>query len=148
MHQHFRSQTFLDIHTAKKQYRKFETNIPRKGIARLQSQFTFMFLWAIYILYSSDQSAYSAAGKYVSQAWEFRERSQIHECGNWDRGRAISFRGIHKFKFLQCSVQEDVALSPSHIIIRRRNILEETQSFSLSYNWLYPPPPSPPNQLA
>ncbi len=23
-------------------------------------------------------------------------RSQIHECGNWERGRAVSFLGIHK----------------------------------------------------
>ncbi len=34
----------LGIYIAKNQYRKFETNIPRKGIAPLQSQF-----WAIYI---------------------------------------------------------------------------------------------------
>jgi hypothetical protein len=33
------------------QYRKFEINIPRKGIARPQSQIsTFMCLWAIYLL--------------------------------------------------------------------------------------------------
>jgi hypothetical protein len=32
--------------TAKKQYRKFETNIPRKGIAQIS---TFMCLWAICI---------------------------------------------------------------------------------------------------
>ncbi len=38
-------------YTAKTQYRKFETNIPRKGTARPQSHPipTFMILWAIYI---------------------------------------------------------------------------------------------------
>jgi hypothetical protein len=29
-------------------------------------------------------------------------RSQTHECGNWDWGRAVLFLGIHKSKFL-CS---------------------------------------------
>ncbi len=44
--------------TAKTQYRKFETNIPRKGTARLQSQFLhscfcersiYLFPWSVYI---------------------------------------------------------------------------------------------------
>ncbi len=30
-------------------------------------------------------------------------RSQTHECGKWDRGRAISRKGIHKWDF-RCSV--------------------------------------------
>jgi hypothetical protein len=33
---------------------------------------------------------------------EYIDRSQTHECGNWDWGRAVSFLGIHKVKFLQC----------------------------------------------
>jgi hypothetical protein len=37
----------------------------------------------IYI-YSQDQSAYSAAGKYVDRFLEYINRSQAHECGNWD----------------------------------------------------------------
>ncbi len=36
-----------------------------------------------------DRSAYSAAGKCVDQSWEYINRSQTHECGNWDWGRAI-----------------------------------------------------------
>ncbi len=48
------------IHTAKRQYWKFETKIPRKGIARPRSHF----------LYSHDGSAYFAAGKYVGRSWE------------------------------------------------------------------------------
>jgi hypothetical protein len=35
----FGSLSFLYVCTAKTQYQKFETNIPRKGIARPQSQF-------------------------------------------------------------------------------------------------------------
>jgi hypothetical protein len=69
--------TILRIHaaetsyTAKTQYRKFETNIPRKGITRPQSQFSH-----------HDWNACSAAGKYVDRSWVYINRSQTHECGN------------------------------------------------------------------
>ncbi len=56
---------------------------------------TFMFLWEIYIQYSSDRSAYSAAGKYVGRT--YIDRSQTHKCGNWDWGLANPFLGIYKF---------------------------------------------------
>ncbi len=39
----------------------------------------------------------------MGRSWEYTDRSQTHEFGNWDLGRAIPFRGKHKFKFL-CSV--------------------------------------------
>jgi hypothetical protein len=41
-----------------------------------------VYLWEIYSIYFQDQSAYSAAGKYVDQSWESINRSQTHECGN------------------------------------------------------------------
>ncbi len=44
-------------------------------------------------IYFQDQSAYSAVGKYVDFFWEF---IKTHECGNWDWGRAILRKGIHK----------------------------------------------------
>jgi hypothetical protein len=47
--------------TAKNQYRKFETNIPRKRIARPQSQFPHSCVCERFI-YSHDRSANSAAG--------------------------------------------------------------------------------------
>jgi hypothetical protein len=47
-------------YTAKSQYRKFETNVPRKGIARPQSQFPHSCLCERF-LYSHDWSAYYAA---------------------------------------------------------------------------------------
>jgi hypothetical protein len=140
-------------YTAKTQYRKFETNIPRKGIARPQSQFqqsvSDLYIPTIglprreiitvrgqsYVCLSSskiltphpplrpasvhplpllgggggggreDTLAYSAAGKYVDQSWEYINRLQTHKCGNWDWGRAILFLGIHKWDF-RCSVSE------------------------------------------
>ncbi len=68
--------------TARRQYRKFETNIPRKEIARPLSQFPQSCVYERFI-YSYDRSAYSAAGKYVNRSWEYINRLQTHECGNW-----------------------------------------------------------------
>jgi hypothetical protein len=51
------------VPTAKTKYRKFETNISRKGIARSQSQFPHLYVCERF-LYSHDRSAYAAAGKY------------------------------------------------------------------------------------
>jgi hypothetical protein len=61
--------------------RKFETNIPRKGIARPQSQFQHSCVCERSI-YSHNRSAYSSAEKYVDRSWEYINRSQTHECGN------------------------------------------------------------------
>ncbi len=35
-------------------------------------------------------------------SWEYVNPSPIHECGNWDWGRAVSFLEVHKSDFL-CS---------------------------------------------
>ncbi len=41
--------------------------------------------------------------KYVNHSWDYINRSQTHECGNWGWGRAIPRKGIHKWGFsLQC----------------------------------------------
>ncbi len=77
---------------------KFETNNPRKRIAPPQSQFPHSYVCERFI-YSHDRSAYSAAGKYVDQSWEYINRSQTHECVNWDWRRAIPFLGIHTWDF-------------------------------------------------
>ncbi len=31
---------------------------------------------------------------FVNRSWEYINRSQTHECGNWERGGAVSFLGI------------------------------------------------------
>jgi hypothetical protein len=61
----------------------------------------FLCLLAIYIFPPSISLFYSR--KYVDRSWEYINRSQTHECGNWDWGRAIPRKGIHKWHFL-CSV--------------------------------------------
>ncbi len=79
----------------------------------------------LYIPYS----AYSAA-------WEYINRSQTQECGNWDWGRAIHFLGIHKWDF-RCSADEQ----PPPENRRYRPI------FVNFYNRTTPVPPSPPFKL-
>ncbi len=57
----------------------------------------FMRLWSIYIF---PRSIYLfCCRKYVDRSWEYINRSQTHECGNWDWGRAIPRKGIHKWDF-------------------------------------------------
>ncbi len=89
----------VSCYTAKNQYRKFKTNIPRKGIVPIS---TFMWLWAIYIFPRS--ICLFCCRKYVYRSWEYINRSQTHECGNWDWGRTIPRKGIYKLDFL-CSVR-------------------------------------------
>ncbi len=77
-----------------------ETNIPRRGIARYQSQFPH-YCVCEQCIYSHNRSAYSAAGKYEDRSWEYINGSQTQECGIWDwcRGHAIPFLGTHKWDF-------------------------------------------------
>ncbi len=51
-----------NLHSAKTQYRKFETNIPRKGTAQPQSQFTHSFVYERFI-YFQDRSTYFPAAE-------------------------------------------------------------------------------------
>ncbi len=65
---------------------------------------TLIYLWEIYIFpFPGSACVYSAAANYVDQSWEYINCSQTHECGNWDWGRAIARKGIHKWDF-PCSV--------------------------------------------
>ncbi len=56
---------------------------------------TLIYLWEIYIFPGS--VCIFAAAKCVDRSWEYKNRSQTHECRNWDWGCAIPFPGIHKF---------------------------------------------------
>ncbi len=59
-------------------------------------------------IYFQDRSDYFAAAKYGDRSWEYTNCSQKHECGNWDRGRAIPGKGIHKWDFHCSAVYYDV----------------------------------------
>jgi hypothetical protein len=81
-------------------YRKLEKNIPRKEIARPQSQFLQSYIWERFI-YSQDRSNYLAAAKWVDRSWEYIKRSQKYEYGNWEQGCAVWFLGIHNSNLLR-----------------------------------------------
>jgi hypothetical protein len=36
---------------------------------------------------------------FADRLWEYVNRPQIHECRNWERGRAVSFMGIFVSNF-------------------------------------------------
>ncbi len=79
-------------------YQKFETSIPRKGIARPQSPFMslstiYKFARLVCLFCSCRKIGGPILGIY---------RSLTDTCGKWDFHRAIPFLGIHKSKFL-CS---------------------------------------------
>jgi hypothetical protein len=58
---------------------------------------TFMCLWAIYIVPGSVY-IFPPAEK-ADRSWEYINRSQMHECGNWDWDPDIPFLGIFVSKF-------------------------------------------------
>ncbi len=62
---------------------------------------TFMHPWVIYIFPRS--VCLLCWKKYVDRSWDYINRSQTQECGNWGWGRAIPRKGIHKWDF-RCSV--------------------------------------------
>ncbi len=50
-------------------------------------------------IHSQDRSTYFPAAEYADRSWEYINRSQTHECGNWDFGHAILFVGIFVSNF-------------------------------------------------
>ncbi len=83
-----------------------ETVITKTELYCSVSQFRHSYIFERFI-YFQDRSAYSAAGKYVDQSWEYINRSQTHACGNWEWCRAIPRKWIHKWDF-PCSAARTV----------------------------------------
>jgi hypothetical protein len=94
-------------------YRKLETNIPRNETARPRSQSNFYiheFVSNLYIsTIGSPTLLYCGCGPikgiyiFITDTWMW--------CGNWERGRAVSFLGKFALKFL---VQCICSVSPTH----------------------------------
>ncbi len=56
--------------------------------------------YSIYVFLGSVQIF--PAAEYADRSWEYINRSQTHECGSWDCGRAIPFLGMFRI-FGTCS---------------------------------------------
>jgi hypothetical protein len=85
--QHFEN---VILSSLQKKYRKFETDIPRKEIARALSQFSHACVYDRFI-YSHNRSAYSAAGKYVDRILWLYKLLTAYEGGNLDWGAQFLF---------------------------------------------------------
>ncbi len=64
---------------------------------------TFMCLWANYIF--PRWVCLFCWRKYVDRSWDYLNRSQTHESGNWGSGRAFPRKGIYK-QNCRCSAGE------------------------------------------
>ncbi len=72
---------------------------------------TLISLWEIYIFAGS---VCLFCGREISwRSWKYINRSQTYECGNWDWGRAIPWKGIHRWDF-PCSVDYLAGVLPVH----------------------------------
>ncbi len=59
---------------------------------------TLIYLWEIYI-FPGPVCLVCCREIHVDRSWEYINGSQTHECGNWDWGRAIPRKGIHRWNF-------------------------------------------------
>jgi hypothetical protein len=75
---------------------------PEKELRGQGPNFHTLGLWAIYIFPRS--ICIFCCKKYMDRSWEYINVSQTHECWNWDWGRAIPRKGIHKWDF-RCSAK-------------------------------------------
>ncbi len=82
----------------------------KRNIGASETISTFMCLRANYIF--PRWSCRFCWRKYVDQPWEYINRSQTHECGNWGWGRAIPRKGIYK-RNCRCSVVVPFQCSPA-----------------------------------
>jgi hypothetical protein len=92
---------FLDIHCKDTIPKIWNKIFPERELCGHSPNFTFVCLWAIYIFPQS--ICLFCCRKYVDRSWKYINSSQIHECGNWDWGRAIPRKEIHKWD-IPCSV--------------------------------------------
>ena len=113
---------YIPCHTLQ---RKSHLCVPRKGIARPQSQFTHSCVCERFI-YSHNrvlpillqENIWPDLGNTVY----FKNRSHTHECGNWDWGRAIPFLEMRNWDFC-CSAKSELYKECSVLLLSssRRN---------------------------
>ncbi len=91
--------------------RKSHLCLPFLGIVRPQSRFPHLCVCEKFI-YSQDRSTYFLQlNRHADRSWYIINRSQSHECGNWDCGRAIPFLSNCRY-WLQCVSEKFGCLLP------------------------------------
>jgi hypothetical protein len=85
--------------TAKTQYRKFKTNIPEKELHGHSPNFHIHVSVSDLYIFPGSVHIFSCSRIGRSTSREYINRSQTHECGYWDCGRAIPFLGIFVSNF-------------------------------------------------
>ncbi len=82
-------------------HRNFETNILRTETVRPLSQFLPSCTVCIceQFIYSYTISFFFPRSIRLFRLWEFINFSHTHECGNWERGGAVSFLGYINWIF-------------------------------------------------
>jgi hypothetical protein len=72
------------LHTAKKQYRKFETDIPKKELRGHSPNFHIHVSVSDLYIPTIDLPILLQELIHVDRSWEYINRSQSHECENRD----------------------------------------------------------------
>ncbi len=97
----------------------------KRNIGASVSISAFMCLWPIYIF--PRWVCLFCWRKYVDRSWEYINRSQTHECGNWGWGRAIPRKGIYK-RNCRCSAIQIAQFLPD---LLRPQIPGAAQQYSI-----------------
>jgi hypothetical protein len=74
----------LVTYTAKKQYRKLETNIPEKELRGHIPNFHIHASVSDLYIPTIDLPILLQENMWTDRSWEYINRSQTHEGGNWD----------------------------------------------------------------
>ncbi len=88
---------------------------------------------------------YFPAAEQADRSEEYINRSQKHECKNWDCSHAVPFLGIFASNFRYCvfAVQiQSMQASKKDGFVKRKIIHRNPRSWAPSQYWATPPPPS------
>ncbi len=95
-------------------------------------------------IYSQDRSTYFPAAEQADRSWEHINRSQTHEWGNWDWGRAILFLGIFVSNFRYCVFavwsRKEMLIPYMSFLSRQRSLIHKlafTRRCSMFVMFLY-----------
>jgi hypothetical protein len=97
--------------------------VPNFHIRVFVSDF-YIFPWSINLF---------CCRKYVDGSWEYINRSQTHECGNRDWGRAIPRKVIHKWDFRRSAPIPHQNIHKNVTLICRQHPFSATATLCVEY---------------